>query len=215
MFKNAINFIMGGFMMLQVSPVMAAGLPKVLVISTSLDKNSKSALLAHHAYELLGKSDKEVEAEFLDLRQFPLPSANGDEQSAYDDANVKKIHDQIEAADAIIISMPIYNYSPASSVKNLVELTTHSHKNILSGKAWQGKVVAFMSNAGSTSSQLAFLPIMNALVLDAKVIVVPQFVFTTSNDFKEKATAPSKSIQDRLQTMTSETIRLTKALKKS
>lgn len=190
--------------------VMATGLPKVLVISSSLDPKSKSALVAKIAYEMLAHKKQEVESEFLDLRQFSFPTANGHEQSAYDHADVKWVHDKIASADAIILTVPIYNYTPASTTKNLIELTNHKHKEILSGKAWQGKVVAFISNAGSPASQLAFMPLMNSLFLDAGIHVVPAYVFTSTQDFKENK--PSSSIEERLKNMVQETVSLTKAL---
>src|ERR1700722_1863071 len=99
---------------------MPADNPLILVISCSLNPESRSALIAKQAYDFLKSKGQNVS--FLDLRSYNLPIANGHDQSAYANPQVKEIHDRILQAKGIIIASPIYNYSVSSNTKNLFEL---------------------------------------------------------------------------------------------
>ena len=92
-----------------------------LVISTSLNPESNSRIMAKHAFELL---KSKTSAEFIDLKDHPLPICDGD--ASYSHANVGKLSKQIKEAQAILLAVPIYNYSFSSSAKNLIELTGRS-----------------------------------------------------------------------------------------
>ena len=74
-----------------------------LVISTSLNADSKSRVMAREAQKQL--SNQDVEAEWLDLAEIPLPMCDGGD--AYSDANVVDVGTRIEAAEAIIFATPI------------------------------------------------------------------------------------------------------------
>jgi NAD(P)H-dependent FMN reductase len=154
--------------------------PRYLVISCSLSQTSNSALLAEQAVKNLKAQGHDVD--FIDLRKFELPLCNGHGGSAYDHPQVKEIHDRINKADGILIAAPIFNNAVGASAKNLIELTTHAHKDVLSGKAWDNKVVGFMGAAGSKPGTYAFLPFMNGLIIDAEIIFVPTFVTATRED---------------------------------
>lgn len=169
----------------------------LLVISCSLNPNSRSAILAKHAFDYLKSQGQNVE--LLDLRDFKLPLANGHDQSAYDDPQVKVIHDRILKAKGIIIATPIYNNNVGAVAKNLIELTTHAHKTILSGTAWNQKVVGFMGTSGGCAGTWAFFPFLNGLMIDAKVLVVPTFVMASNgnfNDNNEVATETKKRVEE-------------------
>src|SRR6516162_9040929 len=99
-----------------------------IVISSSLNSGSKSALLAREAHRVLSEKS---EAEWLDLRDVELPHCDGDK--AYSHPNVQLIAEKIQKASSIILAVAIYNFDCGSSAKNLVELT---------GSAWEDKTVA-------------------------------------------------------------------------
>ena len=92
-----------------------------LIISCSLNKNSKSKIMAKYAYELYGEKVK-----FIDLSNFDLPFCDGD--SCYDNESVKELKQIIEKAQSVIIASPIYNYDLNAVAKNLIELTGRSDK---------------------------------------------------------------------------------------
>lgn len=73
----------------------------ILVISTSLNANSRSALMARVAYEHLERVGAPVQ--WLDLRENPLPLC--DAGAAYGAENVAAISEQILAAKGVILSL--------------------------------------------------------------------------------------------------------------
>ena len=74
-----------------------------LVISCSMNKSSKSRIMARHAYDLYSKN-----AKFIDLQDFELPICDGD--TCYDDFTVMELKEIISNAKSIILASPIYNY---------------------------------------------------------------------------------------------------------
>jgi NAD(P)H-dependent FMN reductase len=182
-----------------------------LVLSCSLSKNSHSALLAEQAVKDL--KDQGQKVNFIDLRNYKLPIASGHEGESYDDPQVKEIHDLIGKADGIIIASPIYLNSVAAVTKNLVELTAHAHKEVLGGRVWQDKVVAFMGASGGKASTYAFFPLMNSLIIDSKIIVVPSFVMASSDDFN-KQNQFNDVTKERINALTKDLVRITTALRK-
>jgi chromate reductase len=206
---NKISFVILSFFLL-IPHTYAAdkGLP-LLVISTSMDPNSKSAKIAKGAFETLKAQGQDVD--FLDLREFKLPFVEGHGQSAYDDPQVKVVHDRILKAQGIIIAAPIYNNSVGASATNLFNLTNHAHGTVLSGKAWNGKVVAFIGSSGGKGSTYSFVPFLNSLMLNSKVVVLPNFVMVTGEDFNDKSQF-SEGIQKRIDELTSNLVRFTNAL---
>ncbi|HET6406884.1 MAG TPA: NAD(P)H-dependent oxidoreductase [Chthoniobacteraceae bacterium] len=138
-----------------------------LVISTSLRSSSLSRRLGEQLIRELGD-----EAEFIDLREFPLPLCDG--ESAYSDPNVEKLSARIAAARVILVTTPVYNYDANAAVKNLVELT---------GSAWEDKIVGFACAAGGQSSYMSIMSLANSLMLDFRCVILPRFVYATGNDF--------------------------------
>jgi NAD(P)H-dependent FMN reductase len=138
-----------------------------LVISASLRPNSLS--------RVMGLSlAKELDAEHIDLREFPLPMCDGG--AAYGDPNVGKLRERITAARVILLAVPIYNYDANAAVKNLVELT---------GGAWEYKIVGFACAAGALSSYMSIIGLANSLMFDFRCIILPRFVYATGDDFAD------------------------------
>jgi len=208
--KKMTTLLLLGFIMSFGQAFATSNAPHFLVISCSLSKNSHSALLAVQAVKDL--KDQGQLVEFVDLRNDILPIANGHEGSAYDNPQVKKIHDQIGKADGIIIASPIYLNSIAATTKNLIELTAHQHKSVLSGKVWRNKVVAFMGASGGKSSTYSFFPLINSLIIDSKIVFVPTFVMASNDDFDSKNQF-TDDIKQRIENVSKDVIRMTTALK--
>jgi FMN reductase len=144
---------------------------KILVISTSLNPDSKSLLLAQEVIGLL--QQKQKEADLIDLKEFDLPHCDGG--SAYGHPHVATLTKKIEEAACVILAVPIYNYDAGSAAKNLIELT---------GSAWQEKVVGFLCAAGGKSSYMSIMSLANSLMLDFRCVVIPSFVYADGSSFK-------------------------------
>ena len=168
---------------------------KLLIVSASLNPDSKSRLLAQAAAATLAADG--VEHTLVDLRDLPLPLCDGG--AAYGHPNVAQAGQLVREADGIILAAPIYNYDVNATLKNLVELT---------GKAWEDKTVAFLTAAGGASSYMSIMALANSLMLDFRCVVVPRFVYAVPGDFADGAIANPK-ITERVAECARATARLT------
>lgn len=142
------------------------------IFSTSLNPNSRSRILARLAVEQLRRQN--IEPVFVDLQEIKLPICDG--ASCYADPNVQKISTFVTESSGFLIAAPIYNYDVGSSTKNLIELT---------GQAWRDKVVGFLLSAGGSGSYMAGMGLANSLMLDFRTLVLPRFVYTTPDAYKD------------------------------
>lgn len=181
-----------------------------VVISCSLNPKSHSAILAQQAVKDLKAQGQDVD--LIDLRDYNLPMTDGNDGKAYENPQVKELNQRIEKADGILIASPIYLNSVAASTKNMAELTTHKHKDIISGKAWKNKVVGFMGASGGKFSLYAFFPFINSMMIDSKIVFVPGFVMTTREDFDANEQL-SKAAGERVGDLTKDLVHMTSALK--
>ena len=153
-----------------------------LIVSCSLNKNSKSKILANYASTLYNQ-----EVKFLDLQTMELPFCDGD--SCYDNPKVKELSNLVKESKSIIIASPIYMYDLNAAAKNFMELT---------GRAWTKKVVGFICAAGGKGSYMSVTSYMNSLMLDFRCIVVPRFVYTDRSGFDENFNIKS-NIKERIE----------------
>lgn len=170
----------------------------ILVISSSLHPNSRSRILARSCVDRLEALQRPVE--LFDLAVTALPPCDG--STAYGDPNAKKLGELIEAADAILLASPVYNYDVNAAAKNAVELT---------GRAWTGKIVGLMLAAGGQSSYMSAMGLANSLMLDFRCLIVPRFIYATGDCFEGNRLA-DEVIQGRVELLVDETIRIAEAL---
>ena len=165
-----------------------------LVISSSLNPKSRSRLLALIAFKTL--KNMEVSVDWLDLADHSIPLCDGD--STYKNSKVKELREKIQNVKGILFAVPIYNYDVNAAAKNLIELT---------GDAWTNKVVGFLCAAGGKSSYMSVMGLANSLMLDFRCLIIPRFIYSTSEDFTEgKVTDPQ--VKDRISELIKELERL-------
>ena len=99
-----------------------------------------------------------------------------DGDSTYKNSKVKELREKIQNAKGILFAVPIYNYDVNAAAKNLIELT---------GDAWTNKVVGFLCAAGGKGSYMSVMSLANSLMLDFRCLIIPRFVYSTSEDFEE------------------------------
>ena len=171
---------------------------RILVVSCSLNPNSNSFVLAQHVTTELRAAGAEVD--FVDLREHALPVCDGETCT---NPSVVALTARIEAADAVLLAAPIYNFDVNAAAKNLVEHT---------GSAWEGKLVGFLAAAGGQASYMSLMPLANSLMLDFRCLIVPRFVYATGGDFAEgRVTSPK--VAGRVAQLAAETLRLATALR--
>jgi len=142
-----------------------------LIISCSLNKNSKSKLLAEYAFSLFSE-----EVKMIDLQDFELPFCDGD--SCYSYPIVDELKDIIVNAKSIIVASPIYNYDLNAATKNLIELT---------GRSWTEKVVGVLAAAGGKNSYMSPMSFFNNMMLDFRCIIIPRFVYADRECFLDES----------------------------
>ena len=141
-----------------------------LIISCSLNKSSKSRMMAEYAYNLYCK-----DAKFVDLQNIELPICDGDK--CYDNPNVDIMKGYIETSSSILLASPIYNYDFNAVAKNLIELT---------GNSWRDKLIGFISAAGGRGSYMSPMSFINSLMLDFRCMIIPRFVYADKTCFNNE-----------------------------
>ena len=169
-----------------------------LVISSSLNPESRSRILARRAADLIAGANEQVE--FVDLCEVELPRCDG--AGCYSDENVVMISRKIREAQGILLGVPIYNYQAGSSAKNLIELT---------GKAWEDTVVGFLCAAGGRGSYMSVMSLANSLMLDFRTFILPRFIYTTEDEVNVDQAIDEK-VEKRLQELTTQLVKVAKQL---
>lgn len=156
----------------------------LLIISTSLNPESKSAILAKEAQGAANAWG--LESNFLDLRDYDLPLCDGD--SAYSHPDLSKISGILSACSGVLLAFPVYTYGAASATKNLFELA---------GKSIQGKPIGLLAAAGGKNSYMAPLSLANSLMVDYRCPIAPKYVYADGSVF-ENGTIADGSIKARI-----------------
>ena len=172
---------------------------KHLVISTSGNPDSNSRRMGRVAFAHLQK--KKVDCDWIDISEMDLPLCDADQ--CYGMPGSKKLSAAIKAADGVLVAAPIYNYDVAAAAKNMIELA---------GSAWENKVVGFLCAAGGTASYMSVMAYANSLMLDFRCVIIPRFVFATSDAF-DGDNITDKKIIARTEIVADELVRFTKALR--
>ncbi len=170
----------------------------LLVISCSLNPDSRSRLLAEEITSYFEASGSSVDS--LDLRKTQMPLCDG--SSTASSEIVTALHERIKTSNGIVMCVPIYNFDVNAAAKNLIELT---------GASWSGKVVGFACAAGGKSSYMSVMGIANSLMLDFRAHIIPRFIYATGESFTENALTDS-DLQIRLQEFSEEMLRVARAL---
>jgi len=174
-------------------------MPKHLVISTSGNPDSNSRRMGRVAFAHLQK--QKVDCDWIDIREMDLLLCDADK--CYGLPGSKKLSASIEAADGILVAAPVYNYDVAAAAKNMIELT---------GSAWENKIVGFLCAAGGEASYMSVMSYANSLMLDFRCVIIPRFVFATSDAF-DGDNITDKKITARIEQVANELVRFTKALR--
>jgi FMN reductase len=147
---------------------------KVLVVSASLNPDSRSRRLARIAFED-ASAMPDTQVEWLDLRELDMQFCDARPRTEYN-ADTRRAIRAITEAERILFAFPVYNWTCNAAAKNLVEL---------GGNGFEGKRVGLMAAAGGKSSYMAPQTLAQSLILDFRSIVVPRYVYATGADFND------------------------------
>jgi|ERR1043166_5743054 len=175
-------------------------MPKYLVVSTSGNPDSNSRRMGRIAFDHLKKA--KVDCDWLDISELDLPLCDAD--TCYTQPAAQKLDVPIEAADAILVATPVYNYDVSAAAKNMVELT---------GRSWEGKIVGFLCAAGGMSSYMSVMSFANSLMLDFRCTIIPRFVYATGDAFSGDE-LKDKKVAERIKELAGELVRYGEALRR-
>ena len=170
-----------------------------LIVSCSLNPDSKSRIMAKAALESL--ESKKASVELIDLADLKPPICDGG--AAYGDPAAQELAAKVEAADGILIATPIYNYDVNAAAKNLIELT---------GRAWTEKIAGFLCAAGGQGSYMSVMALASSLMLDFRTIIIPRFVYATGDQFQGNEIS-HEDLGERIEQLVDELLRFTSALR--
>lgn len=148
-----------------------------LLYACSLSPVSRSVLLANAVRD--GLEARGHQTTLIDLRQHPLPMCDG--CAATGGEAVATLAAQAEAADAVMLAVPVYNYGVNAACKNLIEWI---------GRSWSEKPVGFACAAGGRHGYMAVMHTANSLMLDFRCQVCPRYVYATYDDFEDDRPGP-------------------------
>lgn len=116
---------------------------KVLAFAASLREKSLNKRLIAVAADIARA--RGVDVELVDFREFEMPIYDGDVNEATGlPPGALAVKRRLDAADALLISTPEYNYSIAGAFKNLIDWVSRVRP-----MPWRGKSIYLMSAAPS------------------------------------------------------------------
>lgn len=106
---------------------------KLLVFAGALRTDSSNKKFAREAARLVKEGGHD--AEFLDLKDYPMPPYDGDIEAATGlPETTKALSKKIAAADGIILSTPEYNASIPGMLKNVIDWLSRDKPMSFAGK---------------------------------------------------------------------------------
>ncbi|MBC7804868.1 MAG: NAD(P)H-dependent oxidoreductase [Akkermansiaceae bacterium] len=157
---------------------------KLLIISSSLDNNSRSERIARLCEELL--SAQGVEALFLRLKDYVLPpfgSVPIQEVPEY-----HSLHAAVSRADGLILASPVYNWSSCAELKKFIEYVGSTDES--NRGAFYDKVVTLVHSAGLPHSYMAVAPLASSLMFDFKCVINPYTVYVHDRHWEHDEMIP-------------------------
>jgi len=157
---------------------------KILIIQTSLNKNSKTALSYEKTLEIT--KNKNIKAEILDLRNFNFQMCNWEKIEEYN-SNMNKIMKILKSYDFYILWYPVYNYSFSWVCKNFIDIFSSTMK-------WK-KCWLIHNNDSIRSFSDWYSEIAKTLWLHDNVENLLPLVHTENSDFKNNKLTWEKALE--------------------
>lgn len=175
---------------------------KLLGISGSLSKKSKTELAVRQALDFATVFDRNLKTDFVGLSSADLVFCDGRNPDYYE-GDTRIVLDKIIAADAIIAGSPIYRGTYSGAFKNLFDLIPND--------AIKGKAIGIVATGGSDHHFLAIEHQFKPLFGYFNAFVVPAGVYANNSHFSDGLLIDS-DIKRRLKKLAEETIRLSSRL---
>ncbi|SCK06515.1 NADPH-dependent FMN reductase [Vogesella sp. LIG4] len=147
--------------------------PRILAFAGSARKDSWNKKLVAIAAE--GARVAGAEVTLLDLRDFPMPLYDGDEESAQGmPAHAQALRELMLSHQGLLIASPEYNGSIAPLLKNVIDWVSRPLAGQSGPSPYSGKVATLMSASPGGFGGLRGLVHVRAILGNLGVIVLPE-----------------------------------------
>ena len=120
--------------------------PKILAFAGSLREHSYSKRVVRTAMK--GASDAGADVTFIDLRDYPMPIYNEDDQKKDGfSENALKLQKLLAEHDGFLIASPEYNASLPAALKNAIDWVSRASDEYKMGEVFKGKAAAIMTES--------------------------------------------------------------------
>jgi NAD(P)H-dependent FMN reductase len=161
---------------------------EVLIVSCSLRQQSKSRILAMEVKKRLEGVSRQ--ADWIDLKETPLPFCDGSDGSAY--PLVETLKQKVRLVSTVVLAVPVYNYDVNAVCKNFIEWMSDDLK---------GKKIALVASAGGYLSYMSLANIANDLMFNFLCSIIPEFVYAVEKQDFENERVVSADIHQRLNSL--------------
>lgn len=146
--------------------------PKILAFAGSLRKHSLNRRVLRAA--VVGAKKAGAEVTFVDLRDYPMPIYNQDDQEAFGfDENALKFQRLIYEHAGLLIASPEHNGSFPAALKNVIEWASRRNDSYEKGRVFPGKVAAMMAASPNTFGGVRSLVHLRGVLTSVGVYVLP------------------------------------------
>jgi NAD(P)H-dependent FMN reductase len=145
---------------------------RILGFAGSARQGSFNKFLVQVALRGAAKADADVD--FVDLRDYPLPVYDGDDESESGlPDNVEKLRLHFQNADGLLIASPEYNGFLSPMLKNTLDWLSRGPDANPDLSAFQGKVAAVLSASPGPLGGLRGLRGLRELLTNLGITVLP------------------------------------------
>jgi chromate reductase, NAD(P)H dehydrogenase (quinone) len=167
--------------------------PKILAFAGSLRENSYTKRVVKTA--LKGAENAGAEVTFIDLRDFPMPVYNADEQAKNGfDANALRFQKLLGEHDGFLIASPEYNGSIPGGLKNAIDWASRASDDFGQIEVFKGKTAAIMTASPGAFGGIRCLAHLRGVLTIMLVIVLPTEIAVSF--VRDKFEADSEAMTD-------------------
>lgn len=152
---------------------------RTLIISSSLNPESRSNYLARQAADWLSINHNEVG--HIQLRANEIPGF--DQEDLFESAIYLDYYKQAQEAESLILATPVYNWSICSELKKFLEVVGSTDATRKS--PFFDKLVSFIFSAGLPHSYMVIGSVAIPLMLDFRCIINPYQAYLHNRDWHD------------------------------
>ena len=146
--------------------------PKILAFAGSLREHSFSKRVVKTA--MTGAGDAGAEITYVDLRDYPMPIYNEDDQKENGfDPNASKLQKLLMEHDGLLIASPEYNGSLTGALKNMLDWTSRQSDEYKMYEVFKGKFAAIMTESPGAFGGIRCLGHLRGVLTIMQVNVLP------------------------------------------